>query len=240
MKHRFLTFIVLIEFMTYACSQRNKSEQTLNDTTILDSISVSVDSIVNEQQPTKEINGLTYDSINSVLEDCRKNINDSIENFYTITISTSQYEASSSVTWHFDKNFSPRYFKDDWAMEGTEGNTEYFIDHGELQCTFEYESFGTGNSVTSWCKVTGGVLTTHEDESGNDTTEPLPANYIKQVDESFNRYLSALKTLLKEGKIEDETNDPYLIKIENKPYEGDDFTEVTEISISRELYKALI
>lgn len=205
-----------------------------------DSTLVSANPIVDEQQRTEEISDVTPDNINSVLEDCRKKINDSIDNYYTITISTSQYEASSSVTWHFDKSFSPRYFKDDWAMEGTEGSTEFFMDHSILKCALELESFGIGSTATTWCIETGGMRTTHEDESGNDTTEMLPSDYTQQLEESFNRYFSVLKTLLKEGKVEDETVDPYTIKIENKPYEGDEFIEVTEISIPRELYNGLM
>ena len=37
--------------------------------------------------------------------------------FYEVSVSTMQYEASSDVTWYFDKGFSPLYFKDNWAME---------------------------------------------------------------------------------------------------------------------------
>lgn len=237
--HRFLTFLILLIIIDSACTQRQPSEKYLSESTMQDSTLASDNPILNEPESTEEKSDLTTDSINSELEDCRKNINDSIGSYYTVTISTSQYEASSSVTWHFDKNVSPRYFKDDWAMEGTEGSTEFFIDNNTMKCAFESESFGTGSTATSWCKETGGLRLTHEDESGNDTTETLPAHYNHQLEESFNRYFSVLKTLLKEGKVEDETVDPYTIKIENKPYEGDEFTEITEISIPRELYKAL-
>lgn len=230
----------LLLFLLFACTSGKNNEPTSSNSTFQDSTLVLENPIVSEPIAEQESSNLSGEKINIVLDQCRKNINDSIDNYYTITISTSQYEASSIVTWHFDKNFSPRYFKDDWAMEGTEGSTEFFIDNNTMKCAFESESFGTGSTATSWCNETGGVRITHEDESGTDTTETLPANYNQQLEESFNRYFSVLKTLLKEGKVEDENVDPYTIKIENKPYEGDEFTEVTEISIPREVYKHLM
>jgi hypothetical protein len=160
--------------------------------------------------------------------------------FYEVSVSAMQYEARSDVTWYFDKSFSPLYFKDDWAMEGTEGSTEYFIMENEIHCAIDEESYGTGTSTTKWCRTTGGTKTTYDDDQGREQTEALPENYEREVTTAYNDKLSTLTQILKAATLESDDTEIYRLKIEDKPYESDDFVETTSIIIPKSLYDELM
>jgi hypothetical protein len=160
---------------------------------------------------------------------------DKQEAYYTVTITTKQYEASSDVTWYFDNNFSPIYFKEDWASEGNEGSTEFFIEGGNVLCAATLES----GEEKKWCRTTGG-LRMYDGGSGDLLTELLPSEYGKTVNEELSRYLDILKALLKEAEITQQDGDSYTLRIEKTVDVGIDVQESTEVTIPKKVYKELV
>jgi len=161
---------------------------------------------------------------------------DQEENFFRVTIETSQYEATSHVTWFFDKSFSPRLFSQSWAAEGNEGSREYFVQDGQVVCASQddgYESF-------KWCAATGGKRSQLSGDNNQTTTELLPDTFGAECNESVNVFLNTLIQILKDGQITNPGENTYAIKIE-RPFEEDsEFVETVEVSIEKTLYEKLV
>lgn len=189
--------------------------------------------------PTRDPKPLAADTLAIRIEKAR-DVLENTTDIYEVSISAMQYEASSDVTWNFDKDFSPLYFKDIWAMEGMEGTTEYFIVENNVHCKIDEDSYGTGSSTTKWCRNTGGTKTTYDDDQGREQTDALAASYEQEVAVAYAGKLSTLIQILKNATLESDDSEIYKLKIENKPYEGDDFVETTSIRIPKALYDELI
>jgi len=157
-------------------------------------------------------------------------------NFFRVTIETSQYEATSHVTWFFDKSFSPRLFSQSWAAEGNEGSMEYFVEDGQVVCASQddgYESF-------KWCTGTGGTRSQLSGDNNQTTTELLPDTFGAECNESVNVFLNTLIQILKDGQVTNPGESTYSLKIE-RPFEEDsEFVETVEVSIEKALYEKLV
>lgn len=158
------------------------------------------------------------------------------ELFYTVTITTSQYEASSDVTWYFDKDISPIYFKETWSAEGNEGSTEFFIEGGDVICASSQES----TDEIKWCRSTGGIRI-FDGGSGDLLKELTPAEYGTDCNTELTRYLGILKSILSEGDqtAEDETSYSFIIA-KTSEIGGQEVHESTEITIPKKVYNELM
>jgi hypothetical protein len=154
--------------------------------------------------------------------------------YYTVSIRVSQYEGGADVTWYFDKELSPRYFKETWSMEGNEGSTEILIDNGSAICLSKSDN----QSDENWCAKTGGINSNSNGE--RDERILLPANYGASATKEFEDNLSTLKSILKDGTITSETADRYVVRIEQTVDVGQEVTEYTEVDIPKVVYDELM
>jgi hypothetical protein len=157
------------------------------------------------------------------------------EHYYTVSITTKQYEASSDVTWYFDHTFLPRYFSMSWASEGNEGSTEYFIEQNEVICA-RVEEY---NQTHQWCNTTGGTRTTWDESTDTGSTELLEPDFAATCDENLERYMSTLTAILNEGEITSKDENEYTIRIEKTAEVGIEVTEYTEVKIPKKLYESI-
>jgi hypothetical protein len=96
-----------------------------------------------------------------------------------------------------------------------------------------------GDILETWCSTTGGTRATWSEENDNVVRTLLPAAYGKNCNESFERYLGVLKSLLKEGKISEQDKNSYTIRIETTVNYGQEYTESTEVKIGKNVYAAI-
>jgi hypothetical protein len=158
------------------------------------------------------------------------------EPFYTVSIVTKQYEASSDVTWYFDTDLAPIYFKETAASEGTEGSVEYFIEDGDVKCALVEESYGDGGSTEKWCSTTGGTMT----RSNAETSELLPAGTGTNYNSNLKRYLDILQAILGEAEISDQDENGYTLVIKRTTEIGGiEVEESTLVTIPRKVYEAM-
>lgn len=161
------------------------------------------------------------------------------EPYYTVSIVTQQYEASSEVTWYFDAEVAPLYFKESWSAEGNEGATEFFMDtkSGNVACAYTEEA----DVAEKWCGATGGIRTRLDDETGESTVELIPAGYGAQVNGELTRYLDILKRILNDAEKTQEDETTYTLRIEKTTLIGEmEVQESTEVSIPKKVYEALV
>jgi hypothetical protein len=156
-------------------------------------------------------------------------------NYYTVSITTRQYEASSEVTWYFDDTFLPRYFSMSWAAEGNEGSTEYFIEQNEVVCALVEEY----NETSKWCNTTGGTRTIWNESTDISNTELLEADFVTTCDERLEQYMSTLTDIVNEGKIIEKDENSYTIRIEKTAEVGIEVTESTEVKIPKKVYESI-
>jgi hypothetical protein len=233
-----LLTLVLI-FTIFACSPPQNSEQTSQDSTAVDTVKSvpPTDELVGE--PTiEEIPSSDTSMLDEKYSEYRQMIADSSEFYYEITIGTNQYEAVSDVTWYYDKSFSPRYFKETWSMEGTEGNTEYIIENDVVVCALVDESYGNGSSTTKWCRQTGGTISTWSDDVTDPVIAQVAPDFSKKSKEELDRYVGILKNLVRES-VTSESDNIYIIRLENKVDVGQEVTESTELRIHKKVYNYL-
>lgn len=229
---------LLFSLLLVACSSSGNQDTTTNDSTALnDTLDVPAfadeesDEIEEDEEMTSDTSQLeiTFDETAGLVFERQ-------EPYYTVTIVTSQYEASSDVTWYFDNEFSAIYFKESWSAEGNEGSTEYFAPAGSVECAYSEEY----NTIDKWCKSTGGTRSTVNDESGETTVELLPAEYHTTVAGELSRYLDILKAILTEAEVSDENENAYTLVIaETTEIGGNEVKESTTVHIPKKVYEAL-
>ena len=229
-------FIPLLVVGLVACTSSGNKDTAQDSTAVHDtvptqSLQPATDLVEEGQQEASEGSGMLGKRFDEVKEACRV---DSI-NYFTVTITTSQYEASSDVTWYFDKSFSPRYFKMTWSAEGNEGSTEYFIENKTVVCALDVE----GDEEKRWCSTTGGIRTVGSEANGNNKSESLAADYNKLCNDDLKRYLGILKSILKEGEVTEKDENFYTIRTEHKMNVGVEVTESVEVRIPKKVYEAL-
>lgn len=229
-------FIVMI-----GCSSSGNQETATNDSTTLndtldvaafaDEESDEVDQVNEDDEEGNDTSQLeiTFDETAGLVFERQ-------EPYYTVSITTSQYEASSDVTWYFDGDFYPIYFKETSAMEGTEGSVEYFIEDGVVVCALVEESYGDGGSTEKWCVATGGTIT----QSDSENPEISAPDFGSTCNSNLKRYLDILKAILAEAEVESETEDSYSLAIVNTTQIGEsEVEESTRVNIPKKVYEAL-
>jgi hypothetical protein len=218
-----------------ACSPGNKETNSQDSTAMNDTLDVPaiadnelVDEVVKEMSDTSQLE-ITFDETAGLVFERQ-------ELFYTVSVTTSMYESSSDVTWYFDLDFSPIYFKETWASEGNEGSTELFIQDGNVACAYTEEY----STVNKWCRVTGGTRTTSNDKSAAENIELLPSEHGADVNEELTRYLGILKAILAEAEVRQEDENLLTLRIEKMIQIGEEeFPGSTEVSIPKKLYEAI-
>jgi hypothetical protein len=170
--------------------------------------------------------------LNPWYDEARDSILKSEGAFYQVSISTSQYEGRSDVTWFFDDRYDPRYFRESWSYEGGEGSTEYFIEIGNVVCSQIEEN----NETEKWCRITGGIRTKW-DEDGS--TELLPLIYGQNQNEILKQKIDILKSLIMECEIIEETEGSFTLRSEHTIDVGQEVTESVEVHIPKDLYEIL-
>jgi hypothetical protein len=222
--------------LTFACTSTNQ-EASSQDSTVVDSISTSevanqsVDEVavnVVETEPLQDTSQLAtvYDQ-QLVLA-----TNDESK-YYIVSVTVSQYEGGADVTWYFDKELSPRYFKERWSMEGNDGITELMISNGSVVCSF----MSNTHTEDKWCVQNGGLHTVWGDDT---IVRLLERNYGETVAKELDDNFTTLKNILKDGKITSESSDSYIVRIEQTIDVGQEVTEYTEVDIPKMVYDKLM
>jgi len=233
-----LLTLLLIWVLT-ACSTGSKenidqdSVTAAYDTTAVGSVNVETNDEDAEEESSEEPSDTSQLEI--TFDETAGLVFDRNELFYTVSITTSQYEGSSNVTWYFDTDISPIYFKETWSMEGNEGSTEFFISGGEVDCAYVDES----NELKKWCRTTGGISTSY-DEGGSATKAFIPFEYGTDCNAELSRYLGILKSILDQADqtAEDENSYSFIIA-KTTEIGGQEVNESTEITIPKKVYERI-
>jgi hypothetical protein len=228
-----ITLLVL----TFACTAANQ-ETSSQHCTAIDSFAV-VDSTRisdNEVEELSEDNEGDQDTsrVSEVYDEQLVLATNDESKYYTVSIRVSQYEGGADVTWYFDKELSPRYFKETWSMEGNEGSTEILIENGSASCLSKSDN----QTEENWCAKTGGIK--RGSYEGRDEKALLPADYGTLATKEFEDNLSTLKSILKDGTITSESPDSYVVRIEQTVDVGQEVTEYTEVDIPKAVYNELM
>lgn len=228
---------VTLLVLTFACTATNQ-ETSSQDSTAIDSIALvepatsSTDAV--EQPVENEEVDQDSSSLQPVYDEQLALVTDDESKYYRVSVRVSQYEGGADVTWHFDKELSPVYFKETWSMEGNEGSTEIIIADGSAVCLSKSDN----QSSERWCAQTGGINTTYYDDRDEKTT--LRDDYGTSATKEFEDNLSTLRSILKDGTITSETPDSYVIRIEQTVDVGQEVTEYTEVDIPKKVYNELM
>lgn len=228
--------ISLMALSLAACSSGNKEADSVDSDSSGDTV---ITAMVPADDPTVTsavvVTGDTSQLIARFDEISEVNASNS-DNYYTVNITTQQYEASSDVTWYFDENFLPRYFQMSWASEGNEGSTEYFIVQNEVVCAREEDN----RQTKTWCNTTGGTLTTWDESTDTSTTTLLETDFATTCNDNLEQYMYTLTAILKEGEITDKDENSYTVRIEKTVDVGNEVKESTEVKIPRKLYASIM
>jgi hypothetical protein len=227
--------IVLFALCLGACSSGSKQESSVDASPGDSDTATTAPAEVPTLTTGLVVTGDTS-QLNGRFDEISEAIASGSDTYYTVSVTTRQYEASSEVTWYFDDTFLPRYFKMSWAAEGNEGSTEYFIEQNEVVCATEEEN----NQSKKWCASTGGIATTWNESDDSSTTALLEADFATTCNDQLEQYMSTLTALLKEGEITAQDENSYTIRIEKTMDVGTEVTESTEVNIPRKLYASII
>ena len=225
--------LLLVLLTSVACtSTENKDASSQDSTAVVDTDTMDVPAIAD-----KEMN-IAQDT--SKLEERYNNWIALIENakdtLYEVSIATNQYEASSEITWYFDKAITPVYFTMRYSAEGNEGSTEHIIKDGHVECFNVVE-----NSVNyKWCRATGGINISINEETGEETKILLDEEVFPDEQEMrFQEHVEILSALLREVEVVSEENNVLTLRIEKTVNYGGEFTESTEVRIPKKVYESL-
>lgn len=225
------TCFILIVIALSGCARSTESGNNTSDTTAVDTLLENA-SVAHDTTTT--------DALTAQYARVSEQFN--AANFpYEVTIETSEYEAMSTVLWKFDSAFSVCYYKEDWAFEGQEGNSEYFLENGNIVCAEEEEAAGgAGSSLKRACKGSHGIILTWNEGQEQPDKNFLPDDYLATKQHDNDQAYQTLLSLLKQNEVTEKTEQIYTIKIENVINAGEDYKEHTEIAIPKVLYEALI
>ncbi len=225
---------LLFTLMLAACSSGNKEVGVQDSSMVEDTIAMptATDERAAEAEIPVEMSDTSQLEIR--FDETAGLVFERQEPYYTVSITTKQYEASSDVTWYFDADFSPIYFKEDWAAEGNEGSTEFFMEAGNVMCAATQES----GDEKKWCHTTGG-LRIYEGGSGDLLTELLPSDYGNDCNAKLSRYLDILKAIIKEAEVAQQDENSYTLRIEKTVDVGTEVQESTEVTIPKKVYDSL-
>lgn len=221
--------LILFLFAVIACSRPGNQESTTADTLAVTDTAVTA-------PVTNEPVGGDTSQLSMYYASKVEGLREQATNFYEVTVQTSQYEATSNVTWHFDDGFSPRHFQQSWAAEGNEGSIELFVEDGNVVCATEDD----GMQTIRWCKATGGTRTQFTGEGENTSTELLPDTFDAESNERLTGFLNTLRQILKDGEVNNKEENIYTIHIEHESGEGPEFTTTVEVMIPKAVYDELM
>lgn len=224
----------LLTLTIVACTSSGNNEAGSQDST---SVSDTITAALPEEEATLVTQVVAGDTskLSARFDEISEANSTASENYYTVSITTRQYEASSEVTWYFDDTFLPRYFSMSWAIEGNEGSTEYFIEQNEVVCALVEEY----NQTSKWCNTTGGTRITWNESTDTSTTELLEADFVTTCDERLEDYMSTLTDIVNEGEITAKDENSYTIRIEKTVEVGIEVTESTEVKIPKKVYESI-
>ena len=233
----------LLVLVLAACSSGSKEVGTNDSTAVGDTLDVPAvaDEVTLEDTGNETAGDVPGDTskLEITFDETAGLVFERQEPYYTVSIATHQYEASSEVTWYFDDEGAPLYFKESWSAEGREGSTEFFMDakSGNVDCAYTEE----GDVAEKWCRATGGTRTRVDDESGESTVELISYGYGATANAELTRYLDTLKQILNEAQNTHEDETTYTLRIEKTTLIGEmEVEESTEVSIPKKVYEALM
>lgn len=229
-----LTPLLLLFIACTACSpSQNQDIGSQDSTTVAVSDTADVPAIADEIITTPEEDTSKLEVRYSQWKELVDNGKDKL---YEVNIYTNQYEASSEVTWFFNENFDPVYFTMRWSAEGNEGSTEHIMKDGHVECFYIEE-----NSVNyKWCRSTGGIHTSINEESGEVTTIVLDEEVFPDEQEMrFQEHVEILSALLRDAELVSEEDNLMTLRMEKTVNYGAEFTESTEVKIPKKVYEAL-
>ncbi|NJM25173.1 MAG: hypothetical protein HC859_06395 [Bacteroidia bacterium] len=213
-------------------SQESATDSAQSDTLVpLETVVTPDSEDMPEDYPDEGVVAQAFDSVSQLMEAQRGN-------FFEVSVTTNQYEATSLVTIYYDQAASLRYFSESWSMEGTEGSSEYFVQDDQIVCARVIETIDGNDTSTSWCAATGGERTTINYDSGDPITEAVPSDFRNTCEEELDRYIRIFDDLLREGELI-EDGDNYVLRVENE-FEGDEsIIEYTQVTLDKKLYQLL-
>jgi hypothetical protein len=224
---------LLIVLITIACSSPDGKSNSGQDTPMADTtraVAAVVEPVLEEE---------IADEDTSVLEErynsYKKSVDESRDTLFEVKMSNRQYEATSEITWYFDKDINAIYFSISWSAEGNEGSTERFVKDGNLMCSNVSEN----STYETWCQSTGGIRTNVDDESGDETKTYLDNVYGNAQSIRLQEDLTALSAFLREAELVSDEDNIVTLKIEKTVNYGEEFTESAEMKIHKKVYEAL-
>lgn len=235
MKHFFpLILLILLAGCSEKTTQESESDLTEADTTLID----LSDDLEQEAEMIEDLMNVVVSTsdIEMRIATLHQEMDQMNNEYYVIRLASDGYESIEDVTWYVDQSFFLRYYKADWSMEGNEGESEFYIKDGKIVCATEIESGGGYTTTTYACDGIGGVLMSLNEESQDEKSQPLSADYMQtKMDELEARYRS-INDLISENK-GIETGDSYTISIlTTEIADEDNVTGKKIVSIDYELY----
>ncbi|HEU5292185.1 MAG TPA: hypothetical protein VFU05_16155 [Cyclobacteriaceae bacterium] len=228
----------IVALLCVACASQGSNETSSNDSTAVDSTAAITQTVSTQEAEQPGEAGESYPdediSMLDVRYDSCKQAVESLEQIYRVDISTSQYEAGSSVTWYFDTNFKPLYFSMEWSAEGNEGSTELVISDETVICAKNEEY----NTSEKWTIQTGGYRLTYGDEESSIPTDStfLYNQFGDSQNEALQGFLKTLMAVLAEAELVGSEGSNFILKTERVVNYGGEFTETTNVTIDKNLY----
>lgn len=241
--HSILGFILLIAYLCNCTSAGNRDSLSSDSSAVVQETEMMTD---NDADPQSDDIMLVDDADGNVItteyEALYAQITGVQDSFLSVTINSSQYEASFDATWYFDKSFLPVYYHESWNLEGTEGTVEYLVQDNLVMCAQVENYNGVETETTTWCRNTGGEKKIYVDNPEEPSVESVSADFASYSQQELRRYLDILKSLLREGEITTEWEDAYMIRVENVMNAGpeQEVVEYTEVTIPKELYDEFV
>jgi hypothetical protein len=227
-------FFLLPILISIGCASSENKNTGVQDSTMVDTtgtVAEFVEEVAQEEQLVDE-DTVTLDQRFTAWKEM---IDTNTVSLLEVSISTHQYEASSSVTWYFDSEINPIYFSITWSSEGNEGSTEYVVKNREVMCAWI-----EGNSTEEkWCKSTGGFRKTRDENLGGEKTEQLDGAYGGAQSSSLESELEKLSAFFKEAGEVEEDGDWITFRLENVVNYGAEFTEYTEAKVHKRVFDQL-
>lgn len=228
------SFCELFLLTLIACSSSENKNIATQDSTMIADTTAAVSKFVEDVAQEKEfVDGDT--TLEGRYAAWKDRIDMMKDTLYEVSMTNKQYEASSDATWFFDAEMNAVYFSVSWSMEGTGGFTELIAMESTVFCSTVEEN----STNEKWCRSTGGVRTTMDDNSGEETKTDLEYDYGNQQSERLRDELTTLSAFLRDAKVVEEEDGWLKLRIEKVVNYGEDFTEYGEVRVPRKVYEEL-
>ncbi len=182
----------------------------------------------------------SIDLLEGKLSEWDHKITEEASSLYSIQLTANGYEYMSDAIWYVDTDFNLRYYEATWQQEGMEGKSKFHLSNDKIACAMEEETTGGGDNVITYaCEGMGGCLLTWAEGDENSKTQALDENYMTMKQEEIADYYDNTIDLIRKNKATAK-GDVYRITLKNVVDVGEEFTEVTEITISKKLYDHIL